>query len=349
MFLSNFRAVIKPGKELVIDESMVPWRGRLIFRQYILQKSHKYGIKMYKLCLPSGYTYNLKIYSGKTAEVNKNIGHAHRVTIEITEGLLDEGRLLYGDNFYTSLPLVQELLERKTFYCGTLRGNRKGLPVDFIKKKQKKGDVESVQNNEGIKVIKWTDKRQVLMMTSYTEHKGKMTELNKRNRFRNIVKKPDCVISYNNAKKGVDLSDQLASYYSSLRKTIKWYRKVVMELIFGTTVVNAWTLHRNFLDGKLLPLLKFRVIIIRKLTSDTETILQNPVTKKKTKAHRLEKLSGQVRAVRKRCRNCYKKLYEEQGKKHADSKAKRVATFCVQCPGKPHLCLPCFNEVHENM
>ena len=63
------------------------------------------------------------------------------------EGLLDEGRLLYGDNFYTSLPLVEEMLKRNTFYSGMFRGNRKGFPVYFIKKKQRKGDIDGVCNN----------------------------------------------------------------------------------------------------------------------------------------------------------------------------------------------------------
>lgn len=94
ILLDNFRSVIKPRKELVIDESMVPWRGRLIFRQHISLKSHKYRIKLYKLCLTSGYTYNIIIYAGKTADVPQSIGHAHKITIEITEGLFDEGRFI---------------------------------------------------------------------------------------------------------------------------------------------------------------------------------------------------------------------------------------------------------------
>lgn len=60
------------------------------------------------------------------------------------------------------------------------------------------------------------------MMTSYTEYKRNIVELNKKSMVGNTVKKPDCVISYNNAKKGID---QLASYYSDLKKMIKWYKK----------------------------------------------------------------------------------------------------------------------------
>jgi hypothetical protein len=50
---------------VVIDESMVPFRGRLLFKQYIPGKRHKYGVKLYKLCLPGKYTYALEIYLGK--------------------------------------------------------------------------------------------------------------------------------------------------------------------------------------------------------------------------------------------------------------------------------------------
>lgn len=60
-----FKRSIKPGKNIIIDESMVPWRGRLSFCQYIPGKQHKYGVKLYKVCLHEGYFYNIKFYAGK--------------------------------------------------------------------------------------------------------------------------------------------------------------------------------------------------------------------------------------------------------------------------------------------
>jgi len=36
---------MEPDEDLAVDE-MVPFRGRLGFRQYIPRKSHKYGIKL---------------------------------------------------------------------------------------------------------------------------------------------------------------------------------------------------------------------------------------------------------------------------------------------------------------
>lgn len=41
----KFQSLYVPGENMCIDESMMPWRGRLSFRQYIPSKRHKYGIK----------------------------------------------------------------------------------------------------------------------------------------------------------------------------------------------------------------------------------------------------------------------------------------------------------------
>lgn len=51
---------------MVVDETMVPWRGRLIFRQYNSSKAAKYGIKLFKLCSVSGYTFATIVYTGKS-------------------------------------------------------------------------------------------------------------------------------------------------------------------------------------------------------------------------------------------------------------------------------------------
>ncbi|XP_076763835.1 uncharacterized protein LOC143431163 [Xylocopa sonorina] len=107
--------------------------------------------------------------------------------------------------------------------------NRKFLPPQ-TKQKQKRGDIISLQNRSGVKFLKWTDERPLCMLTISKSHncaiiRGKDDKL-----------KPDTVFSYNSAKKGVDISDQMCSYYNNLRKTVKWYQKVVVELICRTSL-----------------------------------------------------------------------------------------------------------------
>ncbi|CAH2002927.1 unnamed protein product [Acanthoscelides obtectus] len=50
--------------------------GRLILKQYIPQKTHKYGIKLFKLCCDNGYTWNLKIYAGKEQDRGTSLVNA---------------------------------------------------------------------------------------------------------------------------------------------------------------------------------------------------------------------------------------------------------------------------------
>jgi len=57
---------------------------------------------------------------------------ATSVVMTLMEGHLDAGRTLSTDNFYTSVPLAETLLGRKTHLVGTVRKNRKGLPPGCV-------------------------------------------------------------------------------------------------------------------------------------------------------------------------------------------------------------------------
>nr|CAH7741472.1 unnamed protein product [Callosobruchus chinensis] len=115
-------------EKLCIDETIVPFRGRLSFLQYILGKRHKYGVKLFKLCIEGGYTYALKIYGGGGGVQTSTKPLATRVVMELMEPLLNTVRTLYTDSFYTSVDLAHELRNSQTHLVGTLRQNRKPNP-----------------------------------------------------------------------------------------------------------------------------------------------------------------------------------------------------------------------------
>ncbi|VDP10112.1 unnamed protein product [Heligmosomoides polygyrus] len=220
---------VRPGRRVYIDESLVPFRGRLLFRQYILSKRHRYGIKVFKLCSEGGYTCKIRVYAGKDCTRTGTV--AETVVMDLMEEYLDQGRDLFVDNWYTGISLAQTLIKRSTNLVGTCRRNRKGLPLDVVRTKLKKGQRIARQNADGIVVSKWKDKRDIIMLsTIHDDGIGSSSS------------KPHMVEDYNNAKLFVDTSDQMASYSPFVRKTSKWYIRLFFHIVTQTIMVNAWKL-----------------------------------------------------------------------------------------------------------
>ncbi|XP_026331488.1 uncharacterized protein LOC113238860 [Hyposmocoma kahamanoa] len=138
---NNFRECYSPGRELSLDESMLLFRGRLSFRQYIKSKKAKYGIKFYELTTADGYVLNIIMYAGKNDEDENVRGKkTEQLVMRLMRPYLLKGHWLFMDNYYNSVTLSQKLLDLKTHTTGTLRSNRKDNPKELIMKKLKKND-----------------------------------------------------------------------------------------------------------------------------------------------------------------------------------------------------------------
>ncbi|KAG5865753.1 PiggyBac transposable element-derived protein 4, partial [Gonioctena quinquepunctata] len=212
-------------KKLSIDDSMLLWQGRLMFRQYIKNKKDKYGIKFYLLTESNGTIMKIQIYTGAADDMGGK-GHATKIVLNLANNYLDQGYSLYMDNFYNSVDLARQLLERNTYCTGTLRNGRKGSPSQVKTAKLKSG--ESVQSySRQICVVKWKDKREVLYIS--TEHENVLQEVTSRSG--RMGEKPLPIAEYNEYMSGIDLQDQMMAYYPSHRKTIRWYKKVGIHII----------------------------------------------------------------------------------------------------------------------
>ncbi|KAJ8975404.1 hypothetical protein NQ317_001944 [Molorchus minor] len=123
IFVNKCQEVYVPGEIVCIDETLIPFRGRLLIKQYIPNKTHK------------GFTWNMKLYAGK--ERDPNISVPTKTVMFLAEKLLNAGRTIITDNYYTSLELANQLLNQKTHLLGTLRSNRRGNPKEVVNKKIK--------------------------------------------------------------------------------------------------------------------------------------------------------------------------------------------------------------------
>jgi hypothetical protein len=92
---------------------MVPWQGRLSFKQYIPGKAHNYGVKIYKLAATTGYIWNYIIYIGQQDPM-AGLGHAKIVVMDLVDDLEGCYRTVVADNFFIGIPLAKRLLEHDT-------------------------------------------------------------------------------------------------------------------------------------------------------------------------------------------------------------------------------------------
>lgn len=93
---------------------MIPFRGWLIFKQYISGKSSKYGTKLLKLCDSKGYTYNFTVYGGTTDAATGNDNKVSNAVVKaLMKECIGEGCTLATNNFYNNLDLAQYLIENK--------------------------------------------------------------------------------------------------------------------------------------------------------------------------------------------------------------------------------------------
>ncbi|XP_043502330.1 uncharacterized protein LOC122524246 [Polistes fuscatus] len=172
--------------------------------------------------------------------------------MSLLKNLFHRGHTLCTDNWYTSIDLANRLIEKNAHLIGTLRTNRRENPSDVIRTNLKRGELIAKENNQGITVLKWKDKRDFLVLS--TKHSSEMINIKTKRRF---CCKPQIIVEYNKAKTSIDLSDEMSAYSSPLRKTLKWYKKLVFELCLNTAVINSLFVFQE-VTGQKISVTEFR-------------------------------------------------------------------------------------------
>lgn len=329
--------VYYPNRELSLDEAMVLWRGRLQFKQYIKNKRHKYGIKLYMLTEPTGLILKFRIYEG-ASDIYGGSGHTEKIVLFLLEEKLGNGHAVYLDNFYNSVQLARKLLDNKTYCTGTLRIDRQNNPKEVVTAKLKKGENKSMFK-DGVHCGKWRDKRDVTYIT--TEFGNIMGEF--KNKRGVVSNKPKSIIAYNTFMSGIDRQDQMLAYYPCNRKTIRWYKKIFFHIL-QMSLLNAHHLYNKYSGRERLSLYDFRLEIIKSLLDTCGSKEKSVSLQKIHKISKIEKTIQQMsgakeftRIARKECRFCRR------------NKRRKMTIFeCKACPEYPGLCVECFDEFHKN-
>ncbi len=260
----KFQQFFKPYQNLCIDESVLVWKGRLSFKQYIPSKRHRFGVKLFILCdCETKYILDFIIYTGADTQIEliNNLGISGSVVMTLMKPYLRKGHILYVDNWYTSPKLFLELYNQDTGGVGTVKRNRSGMPC--LKQKLNRGE-QVYRNCESILVVKWMDKREVYMLS--TVHDSQMIATEKIDYVTGKqILKPICVQNYNENMGAIDLVDMQSSFTECIRKTVKWYKKVFFHIV-DMASINSFYLYKTK-NSKNIQLKEFRLQLIKNIIS----------------------------------------------------------------------------------
>jgi hypothetical protein len=269
LWTDAWQSIVVPFRELSVDESIMGFKGRLFCKQYCPMKRERFGVKTFSIVDDStGMVLNSIIYSGKGhvfGYSSKDYGYGGSIVMDLLEPYLGKGHHLYCDNYFSSPNLALKLLGERTSLTGTVRRNRKHMPK--LARRMKKGEVQVFHANE-VLVEYWRDKRPVAIIT--TGHAHEMVE--SRGRHSAVVTlKPRSVIEYNSNARGIDELDKMESYYTTLRKTMKWTKKVFFSG-FERCLINALRIQQK-LYGEI-PYLDFRIMLVKDILGATVVPIQ---------------------------------------------------------------------------
>lgn len=252
--MNGIRSAWQPGKHIAIDESMIKYMGRAVsYVQYMKAKPIKHGIKVFVVCCAlSAVMADFEIFVGKeaadkTADTSA-LGICDRL---ITRAGLTQrrGRILYTDNFYTSMKLAMHMFEKYGWtICGTIvpteKKSRTDIDVPFLKLSNgaRNGLERGWFREAAIELKTKSNKRYYIQCTTWRDKKQVMflhnTEVGRSDGFsvmrhvkgqkrRQKMNGPRAQAEYIKFFNAVDKNDRDSADYSTTIRTNRYYLRIL--------------------------------------------------------------------------------------------------------------------------
>ena len=201
-------------KLLLIDESMVPYRGHFSIKQYIQNKPIRFGCKFWFLCGADAYPYHFELYKDKDDGRKEPLGTSvvKRMS-SIIESDECRNHVLHFDNFFTSYSLLVDLTGGNLRAIGTVRSNRLESWFFSVRKKDVCASCDCKCDGT-VLFVQWKDNSIVAIGTNFR----KVTPVDKVSRWvkgkgKVSVDQPKFISEYNKDMGCVDLLDMLLGCY----------------------------------------------------------------------------------------------------------------------------------------
>lgn len=238
------------------------------------------------------------------------------------------GRNITTDNFFTSVPLAEKLLEKNLTIVGTLRQNKPDIPPIMKPSKLREKHCSEFGFNGNMTMVSYVPKKGKAVVLLSTMHDDKAVDDS------SVKKKPEMIQYYNKTKGGVDTMDQMVRTYSCKRRTQRW-PMVLWYNMLDVATLNAYTSftsqHPDYMGGVsntrrlfIKELVKELIMPHMKRRFEGTPHLQNHITEaigrcgvQKQNTPTTQPQEGQLK--RKRCSMC------------PAAKDRKVCSWCSQC------------------
>lgn len=239
-----------------IDEQMIPFHGSVAMKQFVRGKPHPVGLKNFVMCTPGGLPLDFFIYEGKDTEgisclfpLPTNLDIGGKVITKLAD-TLPTNTTIYMDRYFTSIPVIDHLLQRSIYSTGTLMKSRipktSKFKSDNELRKQRGSHDQQVRRDKHIAVVKWFDSRPIFIASSQTDAypEGTCKRWSKSQKKYIEIKRPALVEQYNKNMGGVDLLDRVIAKYTMRAKTRKWTVRTIFHF-FDFAAAASWLKYRE--------------------------------------------------------------------------------------------------------
>ncbi|KAB0805145.1 hypothetical protein PPYR_02115, partial [Photinus pyralis] len=207
---------------LTIDEMLESFRGSCAFRQYIPNKPAKYGLKILAMVdARFFYTHNLKVYVGNQPDGPFKVDNsAAAVVKKLIQPISGTGRNVTCDNWFTSIPLALELLQKHNLtLVGTLRKNKREIPEFFSAKiKEQRINTSMFGFTKNMTLASYKPKQNKIVLLLSTMHSA--DEIDQET---GDACKPAMLTFYNSTKGGVDVVGNYSVSRKSSRCLLQYF------------------------------------------------------------------------------------------------------------------------------
>ncbi|KAJ8706468.1 hypothetical protein PYW07_012546 [Mythimna separata] len=337
----RFSNVSTPFKNICIDDSVVPFKGRLMIKEYLPKKGSRFEVKLFVLRdVETGIIIDFVIYSGAITQVNDpcNLGVRGTAVAALVSPYLGSNRHLYLDNLYSSPPLFKYLYDNNIYACGTVKKTKRGMP--FLNNILQQNEMKTLYCGP-LMALKWKDNKYNFMLS--TIHDNSLEPAIKNTSVTGI--KPNAFVDYTKIMSSVASTDTELTITSinCIRKTVKWYKKLFFRIL-DMHMLNSFFCYKHVKNMPNLRFADFQMRVGQQMVEKyhSSSVLERPMSVSTSSNNLLRVVPWNAKdhmpiimEKYQRCRQCA-----------IDEKRRKSTRFyCKGC--NVSLCAaPCFEKYH---